>query len=156
MSDTAKAFYIVLGLALVAGMILAVWLIGSERLATLALILVIALAVAGVIAASALPIRAYRKRDLTGETIHRYHDGTKTVIKETRVIDGRQTAPEVKLLQLPQAQGSGALFPELLRASYRAGMLGAGQDPTDVVDGKRPIHRLGEIDANGWGGRIDP
>lgn len=58
MNDAAKGFLIALGLALVVALGLAVWLLGGERLMTLALILIIALGLALVLAAAALPIRA--------------------------------------------------------------------------------------------------
>lgn len=110
-----------LGLALGAALLLAVYLIGSETLRTLGLILVVAIALAVVIGASALPIRAWRRKDFTGDHFHT--DGTRTVIKETRVLDGRAPAQtDVKLLQLP-AQPQGALYPELLRAAYQAGRI---------------------------------
>ena len=60
MNDAAKGFLIPLGLALV-----------------------VALGLALVLAAAALPIRAWRRRDPTGET-HHYHEGMRTVVKETR------------------------------------------------------------------------
>lgn len=110
---------IALALALVAGILLAVYLIGSETLRTMGLILIGGITTALVIGASALPIRAWRRKDFTGE--HRITDGTRTVIKETRVLDGRAPAQtDVKLLQLP-AQPQGTLYPELLQAAYRAG-----------------------------------
>lgn len=108
---------IALAVALVAGALLAVWLIGSEVLQTMGLILVIALALALVIAASALPIRSWKRRDFTGD--HYHTDGTRTVVKEVRVLDGR-VAEGPKLYQLP-AQPQGTAFPDLLRAAFAAG-----------------------------------
>jgi hypothetical protein len=120
---------------------LSVWLIGADRLFILALILVGSVGLAAVIAASALPIRAAKKRDMTGET--RVLDGTRTVIRETKVLDGRAvTSPEVKLLQLPQ-QPTGGAWPELLRASYQAGLLGNGRAV--------PRQDLPEYDLTGGG-----
>ena len=120
---------------------------------------------AAIIAASALPIRAAKKKDPTNET--RVLDGTRTVIRETKVLDGRaMTSPEVKLLQIP-AQPAGGAWPELLRASYQAGLLGNGQRAATV-----PSSELAEYDLTGggngagaddwydpageWGGNITP
>jgi hypothetical protein len=159
MNDASKGFFIALGLALVVAAGLAVWLLGSDRLMTLALIFVIGLTLAVVFAASSLPIRAFRRRDMTGET-HHFHDGTKTVVREVRILDGRQvTAPEVKLLQLP-AQPQGGAFPELLRAAYAAGAL---TDRGQAASYAAPVAGadLAEVDltggdSDGWGGDIVP
>lgn len=149
MNDARQGFLLALGLALVIGAALGVWLLGSERLMTLALILVIGLALALVMAAASLPIRAYRRRDMTGET-HHIHDGTKTIVREVRILDGRQvTAPEVKLLQLP-AQAQGGAFPELLRAAYQAGTLGnpAQRQAEAPIDADLP--EVDPEDSAGW------
>jgi len=161
MNDVTRLFLLIAGAAILAAGMLAIWLIGADRLFILALILVGSIGMAAIIASSALPIRAAKKRDMTGET--RVLDGTRTVIRETKVLDGRAvTSPEVKLLQLPQ-QPQGGAWPELLRASYQAGLLGNG----------RPVPRqdLAEYDLTGsndaggaewddstgeWGGSIAP
>ena len=122
--------------------------------------MVVAVALALVIAASALPIRSWRKRDYTGE--HRVTDGTRTIVKEVRVLDGRAPAQtDVKLLQLP-AQPQGAMYPELLRAAYAAGRISPhsaslSQPPTAASDyGETTL--LPEIDPSddpdGWTGDI--
>ena len=157
MNDAAKGFFIALGLALVVALALAVWLIGASTLQTIALILGAGAAVAAILAASSLPLRAYRKRDQTGET-HYVHDGTRTVVKETRILDGRQvTAPEVKLLQLPQ-QPNGGAFPELLRAAYQAGTLRLPAQREEATEGAdqdlQELDLTGDLD--GWGGEIRP
>jgi hypothetical protein len=107
-------------------------------------ILVGGLVVAGIIAASAFAIRAYRKTDNPPVIEkHVYHEG-RQIIRE-RVIDGRQAlAPEVKLLQLP-AQAQGGAFPELLRAAYQAGTL-RGAPPEPPIDAE--LRELGPAD---WG-----
>lgn len=165
MNDAGKLFLLALGLALVVALGLAVWLIGADTLRTVALVLGGALALAVILGASALPIRAYRRRDFTGDHFH--HDGTRTIVKETRVIDGRQvTAPEVKLLQLP-AQQSGGAFPELLRAAYAAGALTDGRNRAGAgypaaSGAVIPDQDLAEVDLtngndfDGWGGDITP
>lgn len=131
--------------ALVAGALLAVWLIGSEMLRVMGLILVSAIAVSLVVAASALPIRAYRRKDNTGET--HYVDGTKTIVKEVRILDGRAIeAP--KFYQLP-AQPQGTAFPDLLRAAYMAGATSLparssrGEPGAEYVESELPEVDLG-------------
>lgn len=156
--DTMGGFYVALGLALVAAAGLAVWLIGAARLALLATVLVVGVVAIGLIVASAFPIRAWKRRDITGEK-HYFHDGTRTVVRETKILDGRQpaTGAEVKLLQLP-AQAQGGMFPELLRAAYQAGVLApsaalrsSAQD-AEVVEGE--LREIDPADPEGWGGGI--
>ncbi len=146
MNDAARGFLIALGLALVVALGLAVWLLGGDRLMTLALILVSALALAGVLAAAALPIRAWKRRDPTGET-HHYHDGTRTVVKETRVLDGR-VAEAPRFYPLPP-QPAGTCFPELMRAAYRAGMLNAPVTETNTEPAA-----IKALPSDGWDGDI--
>ena len=149
MNDAAKGFFIALGLALVVALGLSVWLLGSERLMTLGLIFVTGLTLALVFAAASLPIRAFRRRDQTGET-HYVHDGTKTIVRETRILDGRQvTAPEVKLLQLP-AQVQGGAFPELLRAAYQAGTLGNPAQRQEEAPIDAELREVDPEDPAGW------
>lgn len=159
---------IISGTAATCALLLALWLIGPEHLRTLATIVVVAVSVAVVLVGVAVVVRMWRRKDVTGETVtnHYYHEGTKTVVRE-RVLDGRAVeAP--KLYQLP-AQGGGAAFPELLRASYAAGMLaqrgqagsgrpaGAGNEATYpewqeiALDGATA---LDESTPEGWDGDI--
>jgi len=165
MNDVTKAAVFLLAAAFLAAALLAVYMIGAETLRNVAYILAGAVALALILASSALPIRAAKKRDVTGEANHYYHDGTRTVEK-IHTIDGRAvTSPEVKLLQLPQ-QPAGGAWPELLRASYQAGLLGNGQRAATV-----PSSELAEYDLTGgngagaddwydpageWGGNITP
>lgn len=110
-------------LAMIGGVIYALWMIGREGVLVLAGVLTGGVVLTALTAASALPIRAYRKQDMTGEA-HHYHDGTRTVEK-IHTIDGRAPANnDIRLLQLPAA-GQATAYPELLRASYRAGLLAA-------------------------------
>ena len=161
-NETVSGLGTALALALIAGALLAVWLIGSDTLRTLGLILIIGLTLAAVIGASALPIRAWRRRDHTGET-HYVHEGTKTIVRETRILDGR-TIEAPKIYQLPAAPQGGA-FPELLRAAYAAGRIGPhssslGQPPRgyqatpDYSEGEITEVDLGADD--GWSGDITP
>ena len=159
-NETVSVLSIILALALIAGVLLAVWLIGSDTLRILGLILGIGLTLAAVIGASALPIRAWRRKDRTGET-HYVHEGTKTVIRETRILDGRaQEAP--KIYQLPAAPQGGA-FPELLRAAYAAGRISPhssslGQPPggyqSDPDYSEAEITEVDLGDDDGWSGDI--
>ena len=146
---------IALAVALVAGIMLAVWLIGSEALKTMGLILVVAIAIALVIGASALPIRAWKRKDNIGET--HYVDGTKTIIKEVRVLDGRAPAQaDIKLLQLPAQPQAGA-YPDLLRAAYRAGAatLPARSASAPLADyTEAEIDELDLSNPAGWDGDI--
>ena len=126
MRETGRSIGILILLLLmasvVAGTIYTIHLIGADTVAFLASTLVGAVATAIVLAALALPIRAWRKNDSPPVVErHHYHDGTRTIVKEVR-LDGRAVeAP--KLYQLPPpAQNPGA-FPELLRAAYQAGSL---------------------------------
>lgn len=159
MSDVTRLALLIIGGAFLLALALAIFLIGADRLFILALILVGSIGMAAIIAASALPIRAAKKKDPTNET--RVLDGTRTVIRETKVLDGRAPAQtDVKLLQLP-AQPAGGAWPELLRASYQAGLLGNGQRSEAV-----PARDLPEVDMTGgaewydpngeWGGDITP
>ncbi len=146
------------GLAL----IFAMWQIGASALRDMGLILVSGITLALVIGASALPIRAWRRRDFTGDHFHT--DGTR-VIKETRIIDGRAPAQtDVKLLQLP-AQPQGAMYPELLRAAYQAGRIspassalsqpqaGGAYDPRAAYT-EADLPDVGFDGGDEWGGDI--
>lgn len=122
-TETVSGLGIGFALALIAGAITTAVLLGRDLLFILASVIVSALSIAVVIGAAALAIRAYRRNDNPPMIEHHYHDGTRTVIKETRVLDGREvTTPEVKLLQLP-AQAQAGAFPELLHAAFQAGAL---------------------------------
>lgn len=153
MSDVTRLALLIIGGACLLALALAVWLIGADTLRTLALILTGAVALAVILAASALPLRAWRKRDPSGEA-HHYHDGTR-VIEKVHTIDGRAvTSPEVKLLQLP-AQPQGGAWPELLRASYTAGLLGNPRQPGATVVSGQDLAELDLAgDGDGWAGDI--
>lgn len=143
MSDTTRLFLLAVTVAALGLGGVALWLLGPDRLFTLAVILVCAVALGVVLAASSLPIRAANKRDATGET-HYYHDGTRTV-REVKVLDGRAPAQnDIRLLQLPAA-ASAATFPEMLRAAYTAGQLRA---PSAAQPQEEELRELGPED---WG-----
>ena len=127
---------VILAVALVGGVIFAINLIGSVALTALAFLLVGGMALTGVLAASALPIRAWRKND--ARPIERQ------IIREVRILDNRP-AP---VPQLPApTQPPFGVFPELLRASYQAGAL--NNRPGEVVDGE-----VRQMPADGWDGEI--
>jgi hypothetical protein len=148
MKDSHTAGFIaVLGAALAGAFGLGLWLIGGPTLRTVAVILAGSLGAALVILASSFPIRAYRRRDATGET-HHYHEGV--ITRETRILDGRA---QPVLLPGPGQQAPVAIFPELLRGAWQAGLL-SGQ-PTkgqELDQGQDP----GASDDAGWGGAIRP
>lgn len=123
-----------LALALVGGALLTVWLV-RDALVVLAAVFVGGLVVVGIIAAAALPIRAWRKNDAAPIE--------KQVIREVRVIDRTPAAA----VQLPAPAQPYGVFPELLRASYRAGLLA---QPGDVVNAE--VRQLSAGD--GWDGDI--
>jgi hypothetical protein len=159
-NETVSGLSIALALALIAAALLAVWLIGSATLRTLGLILAIGLTLALVIGASALPIRAWRRKDHTGET-HYVHEGTKTIVRETRILDGR-TIEAPKVYQLP-APPQGGAFPELLRAAYAAGRISPhssslGQPQrgyqSDPDYSEAEISEVDLGDDDGWAGDI--
>jgi len=89
------------------------------------------------LAASALPIRAWRKN--AAAPIE------KQVIREVRVIDSRPAAVQ---LPAPATQPPFGVFPELLRASYRAGLLA---QPGEVVNAE--VRQL-TAGGDGWDGDI--
>lgn len=141
-------FLVILALALAVAAALGVYLIGGDRLFLLAAVFVGGLVSAGVIAASALLIRAWRKNDSPPVVEkHVYHEG-RQIIRE-RVLDGRQPmAPEVRLLQLPAQASAMGVFPELLRAAYQAGAL---QPPT--ARSEQPMDaELREPGPDDWSG----
>lgn len=153
-SDTAKGFLLAVAVAMLAALGVFLFLVGAETLRMVALVIGGAIAAALILGASALPIRAYRRRDMTGET-HHYHEGTKTIVKETRVIDGRAIeAP--KIYQLP-AQPQGGAFPELLRAAFQAGTLTDGRGGYQVAQPDRELRELDlDPDVDGWEGDVTP
>ena len=133
-------------LALVVGVGLAVWLLGADRLFVLALVFVGGLVLVGVMVAAAFIVRQWRRSDANPLVEHHYHDGTRTVERVERVIDGRPQP----LPQLPApAQPPLGVFPELLRASYQAGYLGRGAEGETVVASVRDVADSGE-----WSGPI--
>lgn len=130
-----------------AGLIFGLWLVGGETLRTVLLLLAGAVALALIIGAAALPIRAWRRNDAQPVVKeHYYHDGQTKVI-ERHTIDGR-TVEGPKLYQLPAAP-NGAAFPELLRAAWQAGQLTARR-ADETVDGEG--HALTPDD---WGGPLE-
>lgn len=149
------AIGLMLAAALAVVLCFAIWQIGSEFLRTLMLILTVAVALALVIVASAVAIRAWRRKDFTGDHFHT--DGTRTIVKETRVLDGRQPAQtDIKVLQMPQAAQAGA-FPELLRAAYQSGMrslpAGSAAGPLNGYH-EAELPEVDFDDSEGWSGDI--
>jgi hypothetical protein len=152
-SETVSGLVITLALALVGGVIFAIWLVGSEVVAALAGVLVGGLVLALIIASLALPVRAWRKNDAPPVIERHYRDGTRTV-ERVRTIDGRAPAQnDIRLLQLPPV-GNANVYPELLRGAFRAGAL-AGPEQN------APQFELREVDpadpdADAWAGELRP
>jgi len=122
------------------------------------LIFVGGLTLALVIGASALPIRAWRRNDNPPVIERHFTDGTKTIVKETRVIDGRTAQTDIKLLQMPAQPQAGA-FPELLRAAYAAGHTALpGPRPPAYAEAELPaVDLAGGTEwetVDGWDGDI--
>jgi hypothetical protein len=136
--ETVAGLVIALAVALVAALGLVAWLIGAQTLRVMALVLVSGLVVVGLLLGAAAVVRAWRKND--APPIERQ------VIREVRIID-RAAQP-----QLPSVPPFG-VFPELLRASYRAGLLSGQDGSADVVDGE--AHHL-HPDGQSWSGDIMP
>lgn len=136
MKDLQIGLVVILALALVAGAIFTVWLVGAETMKVLVGLIVGGLLLIGLVAAAALPIRAWKKND--AKPIE------KQVIREVRILDNRP-APMPQLPPPPQPPFG--VFPELLRASYQAGRLSARSG--EVVDAE-----VREVPADGWDGDI--
>ena len=132
---------IALAVALVVALGMAGVMIGAQTLRVLAVVLVSGLVVVGLLCGAALVVRAYRKND--AKPIERQ------VIREVRIIDRAGPAPQLPTLH-PEPFG---VFPELLRASYRAGLLSGQDGRGDVVEAE--VHQL-HADGRSWGGDITP
>lgn len=155
MKENQFGCYLVAGVALAGALGLAVWLIGAGTLRNLAYILGGALGLALILGASALPIRAYRRKDNAPVVEHYYHDGT--VTKETRILDGR-----AQPILLPGQAPAAGVYPEFMRAAWQAGLLAnphaeARALPGGQHDGQDLAEDAGELeDPDGWGGAIRP
>lgn len=138
--ETISGLVLALGLALVVGAVVGMLLIGEQTLRLLVGVLVVGGALSGVILACAAVVRAWRKNDAA--PIERQ------VIREVRILDNRPQVP-----QLPAPQNAPwAVFPELLRSSYRAGLLSGSDGRADTVDAQ--VRELGAGDS--WQGDITP
>lgn len=127
-----------------AGLALGVFVIvvGSERMFWIGMILAVAVGIGLVLAGAALAIRAWRKSDKLIER-HVYHEGRQII----KVIDNRPAAlPQLPSPQMPPV----GVFPELLRASYQAG-LGAGTRAAPPADADAEVR---ELTPEEWGGEI--
>lgn len=140
-------FLIALAIAVAAFLIFVAWQLG-QALQVLAGVLIGALSSALIIAATALPIRAWKKNDAPPVIEkHTIHEG-RQIIRE-RVLDGRApSTTDVKLLPLPAAPQAG-VYPELLRAAYQAGQLGPA---INLPSPNLPIPDPADPDE--WGGDI--
>lgn len=111
----SMAWPMVIVLAIAIPVIVAMGMIGMERVFTLARTLVASISIAIVLLAVGFVVRMYRKQDITGEQ-HYTHDGT------TKVIEHHYGAPASAPLQLADGKRYDPLsFPEYFRAAYQAG-----------------------------------
>ena len=131
----------VLGLALAGMLAFAIWMIGADTMRLLAKVFVACLCVALVMVAVAFPIRMWKKKDALPQVEHYDHDGTRV----ERTIEGGRTTQPV-LYQMPNVKES-AMFPELLRAAYGAGL--QRQLPAEPVE---PQQTYPPADDGDWQG----
>lgn len=147
--------------ALLLALIFAMWQIGRDRIYTLLLILTSGVAITLLTIGAAVAIRMWRKNDSPPVIERHFTDGTRTIVKEVKVLDGRAPSQtDVKLLQLPAAPSAGA-FPEILRAAFSAGATALPSPSTHRPD---PGYIEAEIDeqdladlrdwGDGWEGDI--
>lgn len=141
--DAISGLAVVLLVALVAALGIGLWLIGAETLRVMGLILTVGLVAVGLTGALALVVRAWRKNDslpIERQVVRE--------VRETRILDGREPAPQ------SPAQAPFGVFPEMLRASYRAGLLSGREDAGEVVEAE--VRQLPARDRSLWMGDIMP
>lgn len=135
--------------------IYAMWQIGSDRLYTLGLIITCAIALTLVLLAVAIIVRQYRRNDSPPVIERHFTDGTRTIVKEVKVLDGRAPAQnDIKLLQLPAQPQAGA-FPEILRSAYAAGAATLPARSTSRPDPGYIESEIEEHDLHDWGAGWD-
>lgn len=149
MSNSGRAAALLLGLvalALAAGAVYALFLIGSETLRTLALVGVIGGLVIALVWAAQFPLRAWRS-NIQPER-HVYHER----VREIHHVPVPDPNLPPALPRLPaQTLVAGPVYPELLRAAFLAGRLQAPQSSGAVVDGAAQPWREAASPADGDG-----
>jgi len=112
-----------IALALVAGVIYTIWLVGAETMKVILFLVVGGGILALLLYASKHPIQAWRSN--VQPEAHIYHE------RETRHIPVPHPAvlPQLPQLSPPTAQASQEVYPELLRAAFLAGATGVARAP---------------------------
>lgn len=108
-------------LALIGGVIYALWLIGAETARALAFLLLGGGLLVGLVWAAQFPLHAWRSNQQPER--HIYHDRVRE-IHHVPVPDSRVT-PALPTLSTPRSLESLPAYPELLRAAFLAGVYGS-------------------------------
>lgn len=108
-------------LALIGGVIYALWLIGAETARALAFLLLGGGLLVGLVWAAQFPLRAWRSNQQPER--HIYHDRVREIhhvpVPDPRVTPSLPALPTARPLETPPA------YPELLRAAFLAGVYGS-------------------------------
>lgn len=108
-------------LALIGGVIYALWLIGAETTRALAFLLLGGGLLVGLVWAAQFPLHAWRSNQQPER--HIYHDRVREIhhvpVPDSRVTPALPTLPTSRSLESPPA------YPELLRAAFLAGVYGS-------------------------------
>lgn len=124
MSNGARVLAIIVAaavLALIGGVIYALWLIGAETTRALAFLLLGGGLLVGLVWAAQFPLRAWRSNQQPER--HIYHDRVREIhhvpVPDPRVAPALPALPEARSFESPPA------YPELLRAAFLAGLYGS-------------------------------
>ena len=108
-------------LALIGGVIYALWLIGAEATRALAFLLLGGGLLVGLLWAAQFPLRAWRSNQQPER--HIYHDRVREIhhvpVPDPRVTPSLPALPTIRPAETPPA------YPELLRAAFLAGVYGS-------------------------------
>ena len=124
MSNGARVLAIIVAaavLALIGGVIYALWLMGAETARALAFLLLGGGLLVGLVWAAQFPLRAWRSNQQPER--HIYPDRVRE-IHHVPVHESRVT-PAVPTLSTPRSLESPPAYPELLRAAFLAGVYGS-------------------------------
>jgi len=108
-------------LALIGGVIYALWLIGAETARSLAFLLLGGGLLVGLVWTAQFPLRAWRSNQQPER--HIYHDRVREIhhvpVPDPRVTPSLPALPTMRPAEIPPA------YPELLRAAFLAGVYGS-------------------------------
>ena len=108
-------------LALIGGVIYALWLIGAETARALAYLLLGGGLLVGLVWAAQFPLRAWRSNQQPER--HVYHDRVREIhhvpVPDPRITSSLPALPTVRAVEAPPA------YPVLLRAAFLAGVYGS-------------------------------